>query len=710
MKNHSDCTLLKLYCPVGLPACWRRSRYLLRTHRFPFYSCCLLMVLSLWPMAASADTKTDMNKLTKLGIEELMEIEVPTVYGASRFEQKVIEAPSSVSIVTSDEIKKYGYRSLADILRSVRGFYATNDRNYNYLGVRGFIRPGDYNTRILILGDGHRINDNIYDTAPIGREFPLDVDLIDRIEVIRGPSSSLYGTSAFLAVINITTKTGETTKGTELSGTAGSQDTYAGRLSYGNRWQNGLDVLVSGSVYDSAGRGSLFYLEFADPSTNNGYAVNIDDEKAYHLYGKASLRNVMVTGVFSTRDKQIPTASYGTLFNDSRLRTTDDHGYLDIRYEHTTEEDMQVMARIFYDRYRYAGDYPYDMAGYGLPGQSAIDKDEGIGEWWGGEFQLTRSFFLKHKSTVGAEFRDNIQQDQKNYYDDPSILGVVPNPILDDQRNSKNRAIFFQDEYRILRNLILNVGVRYDHYDTFGGTTNPRLAFIYRPFAKSTLKFLYGEAFRAPNAYELYYNDGATGKPNPGLLPEEIRTYEIVYEQYLGEYLRSSLSGFSYRIENLISQQLDPTDNLMVYKNTEDFEVSGGEVELEGTWKNGLRSRISYTYQEARDVDRDETITNSPKHLAKFNLTIPLLQQKIFGSAEVQYLSDRKTLLNNTVGSFFLTNLTLFSKNILKGLELSASVYNLLDKKYHDSGAAEHLQDAIEQDGRTVRVKLTYSF
>src|SRR3990170_1261941 len=109
--------------------------------------------------------------------ETILFQEIPSVYGASKYEQKVTEAPSSVSIVTSAEIKKYGYRTLADILRSIRGFFVTFDRNYSYVGVRGFNRPGDYNTRILLLIDGHRVNDNVYDGALIGTEFILEVDL-----------------------------------------------------------------------------------------------------------------------------------------------------------------------------------------------------------------------------------------------------------------------------------------------------------------------------------------------------------------------------------------------------------------------------------------------------------------------------------------------------------------------------------------------------
>jgi iron complex outermembrane receptor protein len=115
----------------------------------------------------------------------------------------VTEAPSSVTIVTSEDIRRYGYRTLAELLRSVRGFYTSYDRSYTSLGVRGFGQPGDYNSRILLLLDGHRLNDNIYDSAMLGTEFILDIDLIERVEISRGPGSSLYGNNAFFAVVKL---------------------------------------------------------------------------------------------------------------------------------------------------------------------------------------------------------------------------------------------------------------------------------------------------------------------------------------------------------------------------------------------------------------------------------------------------------------------------------------------------------------------------
>ncbi len=204
-------------------------------------ACALMLALWAWPMEAIAQQdkpgqqKSNDDKprpdLTEMSVEDLLNIKVETVYGASRYQQKVTEAPASITIISADEIKKYGYRTLADILRSIRGVYVTNDRNYSYIGVRGVARPGDYNTRVLLLIDGHRINDSIYDLATIGTEFPLDVDLIERVEFVRGPSSSLYGTNAFFGVINIITKRGRDLKGLEVSGEAGNFASYKGSIS-----------------------------------------------------------------------------------------------------------------------------------------------------------------------------------------------------------------------------------------------------------------------------------------------------------------------------------------------------------------------------------------------------------------------------------------------------------------------------------------------
>lgn len=629
-------------------------------------------------------------------IEELMQIEVERVTGASRYEQRITEAPSSISIVSAEDIRHYGYRNVADILRSIRGFYISYDRSYSYLGARGFSRPGDYNTRVLLLLNGHRLNDNIYDSAALDSDFILDVDLIDRIELIRGPGSSLYGTSAFFAIINVITKKGQALQGAEISAEAGSSQTYKGRLSYGHVFQNGASVFASGTRLDSAGNRRLFFSEFDDPATNNGIAEHADYEKASNYYTEASFGKFSVTGGYGYRQKGIPTASFETKFNTQKTFTADEHAFLELKYEHSFDLLTALTARASYDQYYYYGHYLYEP--------SLLNKDFARGKWAGGELQLTSTAFDRHKVIIGAEFRHNFQQHQGNY--DTSVY-------LDDKRHSSTLALYLQDEFSITGDIMLNAGMRYDHSQAFGGELNPRLALIYHPAKGTFLKYLFGTAFRAPNVYERYYEDGGlTQKGNPDLKPEKIVTHEAVIEQYFSNNLRGTASVYHYRIRDLISQQIDPSDSLSVFRNTEEISASGIEVEMKKSLRNGASGTVSYAYQKAKDSKTGDTLTNSPKHLARMNLLIPLIGKTVSTGTELQYASTRLTLSGGHVASYLIANLSLFGKNVQKGLDLSAGLYNVFNKKYRDPAGTDHqpVIDAIAQNGRNFRFKATYAF
>jgi len=665
----------------------------------------LICVLLLLPFLSFSQSESDFTGEEFESKEMILFEEIPSVFGASKYKQKVTKAPSSVSIVTADEIKKYGYRTLADILRSIRGFYITYDRNYHYLGIRGFGRPGDHNSRVLILINGHRTNDSIYDSGAIGTDFLLDVDLIDRVEVIRGPSSSIYGTSAFSGVINVITRRGRDLKGMEVSSEWGSFKTQKYRASYGNRFQNGLEFFLSGSFYDSQGPGRLYFQEFDDPTTNNGIAEKGDDDRFYSFFANAFFRNFTFNLGYVSREKGFPTAPWGIVFNDPRNRMWDEMAYLDLMYKHNISDQFEIMTRIFYDLYDYDGDFVYDWAESSDPPDIVVNKDYLRSNLWGGELQVTKNLLKNHKLMAGVSYRNNFRQDQSNYDEEPFY------EYFNDRRDSDIWALFVQDEYQIHNKLILNVGLRHDQYDTFGGTTNPRIALIYNPFEKTVFKLLYGRAFRAPNLYELYYWDGGESqKPNPDLDTEKIRTQELVYEQYLGDHLQMVASVYYYKIKDLINLQTDPADDLLVFRNVEEIKAKGVELEFEGKLPTGIQGRISFAFQDSETATSEGTLTNSPRTLVKTNLIAPLLKEKVFAGAEVQYTSSRKTIAGNETDGFVVTNLTLFSQNLLKGFQVSASVYNLFDSEYGDPGSEEHEQDTIIQDGRTFLLNLTYKF
>jgi iron complex outermembrane receptor protein len=640
--------------------------------------------------------------LTDLSLEQLMSIQVDSVSGASGFTQKVTEAPASVTIITSDEIQRYGYRTLADVLRHVPGFYVSYDRDYNYVGVRGFGRPGDYNSRLLLLVDGHRVNDNLYDEAAIGTDFPVDIDLIDRVEVIRGPNSSLYVASAFLGVINVVTKRVRDAKGLTASGAVASYGTYTSRVTYGHQFESGLAMLLSGTYYDSHGQDRLYFKEFDTPSTNNGIAENRDGDQFHQAFSKFSYRDFTLEGLYGSRTKNVPTASFGTIFNDPAERTVDARGYLDLKYDHNFGSAWGYFGRLSYDHATYNGYYPVDYSQSGGPAR-VLNLDLAYGQSWGAQFALSKKVFENQTLVFGLDYRDNFQQDQSNHDIQPFAQ------YMNDHRTSTIWGIYAQDEIRLRRNLVLDLGLRFDDYSTFGGTTNPRGALIYSPLEKTTLKFLYGQSFRPPNAYELYYSAlGLEG--NTHLKPETVKTIEVVVEQYIGSHLQVAVSGYDYPVRSLIGQQTDPVTGALVFENNQSLDMHGVEIAVKRRSTSGLEIGGSLSFQNTENEGGGGPVTNSPHQLGQLNLSLPLFKRKLFMSTSLDYVSRRRTLEGAYADAYVVPDFTLFSKNALNGWEISATLYNAFDQRYQDPASVGNAQETILQNGRNFMLKFTYHF
>jgi outer membrane receptor for ferrienterochelin and colicins len=634
--------------------------------------------------------------LSEVSPEELGNIQV---YSASKHLQNASDAPSSVTVITADEIQKYGYRTLAEILESVRGFYVTSDRDYSFVGVRGFGRLGDSNNRILVLIDGHRINDNVFGQPYLGTEFLVDVDLIERVEIIRGPSSSLYGADAFFAVINVITRKPPQLKGVELAFSPASFGTYQGRASYGGQF-HGLSMMLSGTFYNSQGQ-TLFYPQFNTPATNNGITRNTDYESFQHILATISFHGFTLQGLFSARDKGVPTAYFGSLFNDPRTRNLDDHQYLDLSYQHSIGANWDLTARTSYDQARLQAPVAYST---GLPdGSSTVDTFSFRGNWWDSEAKLGRTLWEKHRITLGTEITDNLRQDQGDY----AALGNIFTP---ESSSSTIWAFYGQDEFAITHALTLSAGLRYDHYSDFGGTTNPRLGLIYHVLHPTTLKLLYGTAFRAPEPSEIKPDFGPFYVDNLQLQPEKIRSIEGVVEQALGEHFTLSGSVFRNSINDLISLEPSAVQGRSIYLNSGEADATGVEAELDGRWAVGPEVSTSYSYTNTEQPLTHQVLANSPQQLGKLNLSLPMLQKRLFASLDAQYTSPVQSLAAKTISGFSVFNITLLGHTLGKHLDLSASIYNLFDKTYFDPGRPEDVQDAIQQDGRNFRVKITGRF
>ena len=337
-----------------------------------------------------------------------------------------------------------------------------------------------------------------------------------------------------------------------------------------------------------------------------------------------------------------------------------------------------------------------------------VMRDRAEARSWGAETKVTRTLLERHTATAGAEYRRIYRITQTIFAEDPFTS------FLDTNRNSYIWALFLQDEVRLAEGLLLNVGIRHDHYGTFGGTTNPRAALIWSPRETTALKLLYGQAFRAPTPFELYWNDGGlTQKASPDLKPERIRTLEVVWEQGLGKNLRSVVAAYENRIKDLIGVVTDPADGLDVSRNLGEARGRGVEVELAGKWDSGFEGRVSGNLQRTKDGACGERLPNSPPYTIQANGIAPLYPGKIFAGIEGQFIGHREPARpahSTPAGGYAVLNLTLHARELVKGVDASATVYNLLDRSYSDLGGPEHLQELIPQDGRSFRVKVTASF
>jgi outer membrane receptor protein involved in Fe transport len=649
----------------------------------------LALAAVLCPVPALSESRAA--ALDETPLEDLLNVKV---YGASKFSQRALEAPASVTVVTAADIKTYGYRSMADILRSIRGLYTTYDRNYYYLGVRGFGRPGDFGSRVLLLLDGARINDNVYDSIALGLDFPLDVDLIDRVEFVPGPGSSLYGSNAFFGVVNVVTRRGRDVQNVELAGAAASYGTDKERLSLGRRFDNGLEVLLSATRYDSTGQ-NFYYPQYDSPATHFGHARGLDGERQGGWFARFGYGGWSLEAVFGDRRKEVPTGEYDTLFGAPGTFSRDRRTYVNLEYQAPLPYHSEFSARMSYGQEFADSQYRYP---------DSINLDSARGQWWGGEMKLFSAGLEGHKLILGSEFQINVRQDQGNFDRPDETIN------LDDRRSGDRYGFYLQDEIGLLDSLKFNGGLRYDHYSTFGGTVNPRLALIYQPLPDTAVKFSYGSAFRAPSAYELYYHapppDGS--KPNLDLGPERIQTYALAIESHAAGWLLTG-SLFRYDLSGVIEQVRDPADDLLVFRNLGRARTDGATAEAERIWNNGIRLRTSYSFQYAEDMNTGHWLTNSPKHLFNVNLSAPLYGEYLRLGWDSQYASTRKTLAGQTSG-YFLGNLTLTAQKLVPGLEISASVYNLFDVRYADPAADFLRQDSIEQNGRNFRIKLIARF
>jgi iron complex outermembrane receptor protein len=609
------------------------------------------------PATAQESTYQD---LTSLSIEELAHVKISS---ASRHLEDAQKAPSAVTVITRDEITRYGWRTLAELLRSAPGFYSAYDRNYSWIGVRGFLQSADFNARFLLLIDGHRVNENMYDSGLVGAEFPLDLDLIERVEIVRGPSSSMYGTNAMLAVVNVITRRPQGEAALEVGSDVGSFLGRSGRVTLNvekGRWAG----LVSGTFYRNPGAAQLYFKEFDTPETNFGIAQNVDGGSSGRGFIDLQHGNLRLQGLYGSRLKVVPTGFYETNFNDPLDRNTDTRGYADVSYRWRLKPGTELDMRGYYDAYRFWGSYAY---GTEDSPERSVQIEAASADWVGGEAIVAKKLG-RHRMVLGGGGEYNIQVSQLDYY-----VGTWP-PILNRRESPGLLAGFGEVELNLSKQFVVNAGGRVDWYSTMGATASPRIAFMYLPSSRTSLKYVVGRAFRAPDPYDTFYTDQLkTQAEIPDLQPEILWSHTVVFERSLRSWLGVTAEGFFNQLDNAIEERVDPTTQMSRFTNGQGDRGRGLELGVDAKRASGWAARASYTWVDTWKSGLPDMVSNSPSHLAKLNGTMPLWRRGSAG-VEVLYTGAQENYQGARIGPGLLTNITLSTRPVWGGWQFRRAV------------------------------------
>jgi len=660
----------------------------------------------------------------------------PRVVAAEKALTRAQDAPASITVITADELRGFGYTTLSEALRSVRGLYTTSDRDYDSLGVRGFSSPGTYNNRVLVLSDGHNTNEASVGQGSVGRDFDADLSNVERIEVVRGPGSVLYGSAAFFGVINVVHKTPAEGTHAEAFAQVGTLGENTGHAFVSLAGQGGsLSVRASGA--------NLLGEEFFAPAGAPGVAQGLDKEWAGHLDLRARLGDFSLLASFNSRRKTLPTGAFDTTFGRDGTATLDHRGFVEGSYGHTSESGLGVDARVSYDDESYRGTWQYNVVGPGA--------DSSREQWGTAEVRLRLPPVLHSQFFVGGEVQDrwNVHLTSYTpgalYFDNaPGNGGGFPNSEI-------IASVYAGDDWRIGKRLQLDAAVRLDDYleqfpanapkdvaQNFGYVVNPRLALIAQPYDDGTTKLLLGRAFRAPGFYERFFNDGGQSqiaatdcRPDPSpcnrsLKPETVTSAELEHSHQLNDEVLLLGTVYFSQIDQLVRAgvvDLGGGNLVSQFQNRSGFVHSVG-AEAEVRWQAGPGVVFSawYAWSLVRDdsgtsLFQGKPVANSPVHTAAVRVLRPLLPQVLSLSSEAIYNGPRHSVSDASrpdalVGESLLWNAGLSGEYARWGLRYGAFVQNILDQRLTLPGGPEipFTSHAVPQIGRTLKLQLALAF
>jgi outer membrane receptor for ferrienterochelin and colicins len=614
--------------------------------------------------------------------------ELPVVEAATLNAQTLSDVPANVSVVSAADIKRFGYRTLGEALSYVRGFYMTNDRIYSYAGVRGLSIPGDYNTRFNVMINGHQMAENIYNSNGFfGQDFGLDMDLVQRIEVIRGPSSAIYGSNGVLTTINIVTKAPADYDRWRLSSETASYREGKLFLSGARHLGKGVNLLFSGSAFHGGSR-SLFVPGY-------GSATGTDLQRGYHSFAAVTAGSWRFTSYFNKREKQPPIGWGESLFDTRGNRVVDGRNFVDASYSKTLDDGSTVRFQTYYDNYRYVDRFYFDNEG-----EAQDARTYQHGDWIGTRASYSVPVKKIGVLTVGVDGRFEIRA--LHSYVNATPVWVETARV---SRPDRTGGAFAQQEVDLSSRTKAYLGLRYDQSQNFGNFVSPQLALVHKQSGLTTFKMVYGRPFRNPSSFEQYFEDGTQYLASNGLRQERAQAFEGSVERKINSVFSAIVNGYHYRINDLIKAQFLEEQGLQQYQNSGAYKSTG--VEFEVVARAGrILADASMAVQKAREAGSPLELSNSPRNVGKARFAIPVHKDVLHFSSGFQYLSQRTTRDGDFTRAVFLGDMTMHTNKLTRNFDLIGGLRNIGNYQFDDP--VDLVSSRMRQTGRTVFLKLVY--
>lgn len=707
-------------------------------------------------VVASQQTRID------LSLRQLEEVEA-----ASRSTEAVEDAPGSVTIIPGQELRAMGYPTVAEALRGVRGLYTTYDGVYTFAGVRGINLPGDFGNRMLTLLNGHSMNDSWVNLSYFDYLARTDLEDVERIEIVRGPGSVLYGTGAFSGVVNVVTKGRPTATSVGLGVGTADNSLIRGRASFQLPLGRDSGVWMSVGAARSLGR-DYYFGDYRDHPTssdprpqpvNEGDPIPPDDPLRYRfdghsrnndkftvgtLQGRLWLKSFSAQWYLNSRSKTVPNGVATTQLGVDNTFYQDTRGFLELSLAPRFGDKLATLTRASINMYQFEDRLWYYPPSIDATFNQIYDKETFDDIWLLAEQRVEFSPIPQLKITAGAEAQIHFTAEQTGINTACASQDVCfPFQYLPLPGDSSDDGID-EHPYNILaayalvditpsERLRISAGSRFDYYSTLEDPTpvpSPRIALIVKPYEGGNLKITGGRAFRAPSIQELFYGyavplaDGGYEewyKPSPKLEPESVWSGEVEFTHRLSSTVSALGAAYVNHLSNLIFQQGsqtvgDPTR----YENTEDpILVVGGEAELRREWRQGWMASVSYSYAKAQyledaGVNQLRAVPNSPEHMGSVRGAVPLFGKALGLASRLTVEAPRydrnvratSEIKQTKTEPSVIWDIVLSGQVDVGGLRYNVGVYNVGDWRWTAPTAAQYTIAKFPQNGRTFLASL----